>query len=155
MTLGVTTWLSVAALLASCPLQASPRQGDIPDITGNYEFLTADDTLAILEEEGKLKGYVDVLQDEDESDAILSYPIRSGTREGTRVEFVTGKIHQKYYRFSGKVERGPGKTENDPEYVRLVGSLETVTVNGETGEETPQRAHVVFKSKGREHPSEE
>ena len=127
----------------------------IPDITGNYQFLTAADTLAILEEEEKLKGYVDVFQGEDESDAILSYPITAGTRKGMQVEFRTGKIHQKYYRFSGKVERGAGRAENEPDFLRLVGGLEIVTVNGETGEESVQRPHVVFKSLGREKPSDE
>jgi len=148
-------WLSLVVIIASCPTLGAQQDDGIPDITGNYQFLTADDTLAILEEEGKLKGYVDVFQGDDESDAILSYPITTGTRKGKQVEFKTGKIHQKYYRFSGKVERGPGLTENDPGYLHLVGGLEVVTVNGETGAESIQHLHVVFKSRGREQPAEE
>jgi hypothetical protein len=143
------------ALLACCARPAPAQDSEIQDITGNYQFLNADDTLAILEEEGNLKGYVDVFQDEEESDAILSFPITTGTRKGAEVSFRTGKIHQRYYRFSGKVERGSGRTESDPDYLRLVGGLETVTVNGETGEESIQRAHLVFKSRGREASSEE
>jgi len=143
------------ALLVLCPsFKAQPAE-EILDITGSYQFLTADDTLAILEEEEKLKGYVDVVQGEDESDTILSYPITAGTRKNSQVEFRTGKIHQKYYRFRGKVERGTGRTENDPDYLRLVGALEIVTVNGETGEESAQHMQVVFKSLGREKQPEE
>src|SRR5204863_516100 len=57
-------------LLAACPLhalKARPASDDIEDITGKYHFLSADDKLAILEEEGKLKGYIDVYQGEEES----------------------------------------------------------------------------------------
>src|SRR5947208_54902 len=100
-----------SALIASClvlspGLVAAPE--DIADVTGKYHFLSADDTLAILEEEGKLKGYIDVYQGEEESDAVLSYPIMLGWRKKDHVEFKTGRIHQKYYRFTGAAERGGG-----------------------------------------------
>lgn len=134
---------------------AQQDREEIQDITGKYHFLTADDTLALLEEEGKLKGYVDVFQGEEESDTILSYPITLGSRKKDHVEFKTGKIHQKYYRFAGTVERGPGHEERDPDYLRLVGDLETITVNPESGEEVTQRMHMVFKSMGRAEEEEE
>ena len=80
----------------------------IDDITGKYHFLSADDTLGLLEEEGKLKGYIEVLQGEEESDDVLSYDIILGSRKKDHVEFKTNTIHRRYYRFSGKVERGAG-----------------------------------------------
>ncbi len=127
----------------------------LPDISGMYQFLGPDDTLAILEEEENVNGYVDVVQGEDESDAILSYSIATGRRQKNQIEFTTRRIHQKYYRFRGKVERGQGGTENDPDYLRLVGALDIVTVKGETGEESAQQKQVVFKSLGREQEPEE
>jgi len=136
-------------LVSSGILRAQQGREEIQDISGNYSFLTADDNLGLLEEEGKLKGDVDVLQGEDESDAILSYSITLGWRKGNQVEFKTKKIHQKYYRFSGVVQHGSGHEERDPDYLRLVGDLEIITVNSESGEEVAQRMHVVFKSKGR------
>lgn len=135
-------------------LRAQPESEEIPDITGQYQFLTADDTLALLEEEGKLKGYIDVYQGEEESDTVLSYPISIGAHKKSNVEFKTAKIHQKYYRFTGKVERGSGHEESDPDYLRLVGDLEIVTVKAETGEEVSQRMHILFKSRGREQEEE-
>ena len=84
------------------------RNRDIDDITGKYHFLSADDTLGLLEEEGKLKGYIEILQGEEESDAVLSYDIVLGSRKKDHVEFKTNTIHRRYYRFSGKVERGSG-----------------------------------------------
>lgn len=124
----------------------------LPDLTGSYQFLTADDSLGLLEEEEQLHGYIDVAQGEDESDSILSYTLQ-GTRKANQVEFTTKTIHRKYYRFSGRVERGEGKKEKDPDYLRLAGTLEIVTVNGETGEESVQRMNVIFKSRGPQEPS--
>jgi hypothetical protein len=136
-------------LLSAGRLNAQDKVGEIDDISGKYHFLTADDTLALLEEEGKLKGYIDVYQGEEESDALLSYPITLGWRKKERAEFKTGKIHQKYYRFEGTAQRGEAHDPKDPDYLRLVGDLQIVSVKPETGEEMVQRVQVVFKSMGR------
>ncbi len=138
--------LLALAALVSLPRPAAAKDEMLPDITGHYQFLTADDTLGLLEEEERVRGYVDVVQGDDESDDILSYTISTGTRKVNRVEFTTKTIHRKYYRFSGRVERGDGKVEKDPDFLRLAGTLEIVTVNGETGEEAVQRMNVIFKS---------
>ena len=130
-------------------LCAEQRPAPIDDVTGNYHFLSPQDKLAILDEEGKLSGYLDVFQSEDESDALLSYPITNGSRQDERVEFTTGKIHQKYYRFSGTAQRGQGKKDTDPDYLRLVGELEIVTVSGEKGAESAERRQVVFQWMGK------
>lgn len=145
------SWLFTFPLFVFYSGTLSAQQGseDIQDATGKYHFLTADDTLALLEEEGKLKGYVEVCQGEEESDALLSYPITIGWRKKDRIEFKTGKIHQKYYRFTGTVQHGAGHEETDPDYLRLVGDLEVVSVRAETGKEFVQRIHAVFKSMGR------
>lgn len=145
---------SVLAVISGGLLSARSEEM-LPDISGMYGFLGPDDTLAILEEEENLNGYVDVMQGEEESDDILSYAIASGTRQRNQIEFSTRKIHQKYYRFRGRVERGQGRTDSDPDYLRLVGSLEVISVNGETGEESVQQNQVVFKSLGRGQESEE
>lgn len=121
----------------------------VPDLSGEYQFLAPEDTLAILEEEGKLKGYIDVYAGEEESDTVLSYQITIGARQGNHVEFRTSKIHEKYYRFSGSVERGAARAESDPDYLRLVGNLEIVTADPATSEERTERRQVVFRSEGK------
>ena len=154
--LGVLALLALLWLLTSSCLASFQGGGaEIPDVTGNYDFLTATNTLALLEEEGKLKGYIDVLQGEDESDTVLSYSISLGSRTKNRVEFKTRKIHQKYYRFSGVVERGTGREEHDADYLRLVGELETITLDPATGAEVSQREQVVFRSKGQAEKGDE
>ena len=151
----VCVMVLVCALSSSNRVTASPASEDIPDVTGKYEFLSEEDTLAILEEEGKLKGYIDVLQSEEESDAVLSYPITAGTRRRNSIEFKTSKIHQRYYRFAGTVRRGAGHEETDPDYLRLIGDLEIVTKKGETGKESLQRQRVILKSLGRRERKED
>jgi len=116
-------------------------------MSGNYEFLSAQNTLGILEEEGKLKGYIDVAQSGDESDDVLTFQIAQGTRQGDRVQFRTAKIHERYYRFNGDVERGHGRTDKEADFLRLVGDLETVRVDATTGQEHVESRHETFKWK--------
>jgi hypothetical protein len=142
----------VVALSGHSSAQATES---IDDITGKYHFLSPDDTLGILEEEGKLKGYIEILQGEEESDAELSYDIILGSRKKDHVEFKTNTIHRRYYRFSGKVERGSGRGPDDPDYLRLTGDLETVTVKGDSGQEAVERKHLMLKSFGKSERNEE
>ena len=139
---------AIAALSAWGNIKAQSTATPISDITGDYEFLQPYNTLAILQEDQMVKGYIDVLQGESESDAILSYPITIGQRNGDHVEFRTRRIHEKYYRFSGTVQHGKGKKKGDPDYLELVGELQTIQNNSVTNQETVDKEQVVFKSKG-------
>ena len=146
---------ALLGLLAGSSAPGARRESEnVSDVTGKYHFLSADDVLAMLEEEGKLKGYIDVYQSEEESDAVLSYPIVSGTHQDNRVQFKTGTIHQKYYVFSGIAERGGGKKESDPDYLRLAGDLEIITKHADTGAESIERRRVMFKSIGKNEDQE-
>jgi len=147
-------YVEVTPLPAATKAAAQATE-NIDDITGKYHFLSADDTLGILEEEGKLKGYIEVVQGEEESDDVLTYEIVSGSRKNDHVEFKTKTIHRKYYRFSGKVERGSGRQADDPDYLRLIGDLETVTVKGDSGQESVEKKHLVLKLIGKSEREEE
>jgi hypothetical protein len=145
----------VAATLVVASGRAAPQGAEkIDDITGKYQFLSADDTLGILDEEGMLKGYIEVLQGEEESDTVLTYDITSGSRKKDHVEFKTNTIHGRYYRFSGKVERGSGRGPDDPDYLRLVGDLEAVTIKGDSGQESVEKKHLILKSLGKSESNE-
>jgi len=149
--------LVVAAALVVTVYGYGSPQGtpNLDDITGDYHFLSPDDELGILEEEGKLKGYIEVAQGAEESDDVLSYEIVAGLRNAAHVEFKTNIIHRKYYRFSGTVERGSGRQPDDPDYVHLVGDVETVTVKGESGQETVEKKHMVLKCFGKSERDEQ
>lgn len=150
-------WILILFLAAfsSRPLVGQTRGEEIEDITGSYQFLGPHDVLAVLEDAGKLKGYIDVLQQEEESDDVLSYRITLGWRKDRRIEIKTSTIHRKYYRFKGVVERGKGREEDDPDYLRLVGEVEIVTALADSGEESIQKVQVVLKSLGRSEEDEE
>ena len=122
----------------------------LEDITGRYTFLSADDLLGILDEDGNLVGYIDVYQLGDESDDIFSYTLSHGTRNGLKVKFKTITIHGLYYRFSGKVERGAARKPHQRDYLRLIGSVEIVRRNPATSEEKIERRHVTLESLGDE-----
>ena len=143
--------LVVAAALVVTVYGYGSPQGtpNLDDITGDYHFLSPDDELGILEEEGQLKGYIEVAQGAEESDDVLSYEIVGGLRKSEHVEFKTNIIHRRYYRFSGKVERGTGRQPDDPDYVHLVGDVEAVTVKGDSGQESVARKHLVLKCIGK------
>ena len=119
---------------------------ELEEINTEFRFLGAQDTLLLHEEEGKLSGQIDVYQNSDESDDILTYDLTLGWRKNNHVEFKTAEIHRKYYRFSGVVERGSGHEEKDADYLRLAGDLEIITVRGDSGEESVERNQVVLKS---------
>ncbi len=141
--------LAVAMGLASIPcLRAQASPGQVEDLTGNYQFLGPHDNLALLQEEGMIKGYIDVMQGDSESDALLSFTITMGSRKGDHVEFRTQVIHEKYYRFSGIVRRGKASRKGQPDYSELAGTLLVVEHNSVTEKDTVDRRQVVFKSKG-------
>jgi hypothetical protein len=147
----VVAFLAVLAAVvfpARC-LKAQEATQAVDDMTGKYHFLTPDDTLAILDEEGKLKGYIEVNQPDDESDDVLTYDILEGSRKKAQVDLRTNRIHGKFYRFSGTVERGKGHEDKDPDYLHLTGNLDVVTVNADTGKETVQTTRVTLKSIGK------
>jgi hypothetical protein len=137
----------IAILAPDFAAALSSPGSDVPDMSGEYEFLTSQNTLGILEEEGKLKGYIDVAQGEDESDTVLTFQIMQGTRQGDQVQFKTGKIHERYYRFSGTVQRGHGRTDHDADFLRLVGDLETIHIDPAGGQEHVERRNETFKWK--------
>lgn len=145
-------WLALASLIGFASGAAPLPQKDaepVPVMTGRYHFIGPQDELAILQEETILKGFIDVFQGENESDAILSYPIVTGSRHGNHVQFTTRAIHEKSYRFNGTVEYGKGKKAGDPDYLQLVGVLEASTRDSTTGQSRTARQNVVFKSMGR------
>lgn len=136
---------AVALTAARAHAQADPTG----DATGRYEFVTPDDTLGILDEDGMIRGYLDKAGGADESDDVIGYKIVDGNHAKGHIEFKTNKIHETYYRFSGQVQRGTSAKPDDPDYLRLAGKLDIVKVDGDTGKETVATRDVVLKSKGK------
>ena len=141
--------LLCAIVFSPSSLKAEDEGPTLDDITAKYHFLSADDTLAILDEEGRLKGYIEVIPQEEDSDTLLNYDIVEGTRKKNHVEFRTNRIHGKIFRFSGTAARGRGHQEKDSDYLQLTGDLQIVTLNAETGKEAIRVVRVTLKSIGK------
>lgn len=141
--------LTGALWVAGPPALARNASSTVPDMTGRYDFLNSQNTLALLQEDTELRGYIDVWQGAHASDTIFSYNLTIGSRHGNRVIFRTQRIHEKYYRFTGIVQRGKGKSPGDADYLELVGELQTITDNSVTGKPKIISQHVVFKEKSR------
>jgi hypothetical protein len=139
------TLILLAVTVKGAQNAQQPSAG-IEEINKEFEFLGPDDSVLIHEEDGILKGQIDVSAGEEESDDVLSYAFTAGRRKGDHVEFRTAKVHEKYFRFSGEVQRGSGIKERDEDYLRLVGDLQIVTVAGESGKATVETKKVVLKS---------
>jgi hypothetical protein len=150
------TWFLIVlmVLLPARGAHAQQKEEQIDEINAEFHFLGPNDSLLIHEEGGRLNGQINLAQGENESDAVLSYLITIGSRQKNHIEFKTSKVHEKYFRFTGAVERGAGHKERDPDFLRLVGDVETVTVNGNTGKETTDRQRVALKSLGEEEREE-
>jgi len=144
------TWFLIVFLVLLLARGAYPQQKEeqVDEINAEFHFLGPNDSLLIHEEGGRLNGQINLAQGENESDAILCYLITIGSRQKNRIEFKTSKVHEKYFRFTGTVERGAGHKGRDPDFLRLVGDVEMVTVNGDTGKETTEHRRVVLKSLG-------
>jgi hypothetical protein len=147
-TAGAALAIAGLAVLAARPARAQKASDRIPEINSEFHFLSPLDTLLIHEEDGILNGQINAYQGEEESDVILTYLINDGKRTENHVEFRTSRVHERYFRFSGTLERGKGRKDTDPDYLQLDGTLQIVTVNGETGKETTETRQVVLKSLG-------
>ncbi len=145
----LTVLVAATSLCAARNQNRKPRAQVCPDLTGVYHFLNSGDRLGLLQEDNMLKGYINVLQGPDASDSVFSYPITVGTREGNEVQFQTGRIHEKYFRFTGTVERGAGRKPSDSDYLELKGALETIRVNGVTHTKQVERESAIFTSLGK------
>ena len=155
----LTALLTLGGLSVSASSFAAAREKidiELQDITGRYAFLGEEDLLAIIDEDGMLNGYIEVIQeDEEESSEFFSYTLSHGSREGTQVSFKTIKIHGLYYRFTGQVEKGKSRNPNHTDFLRLVGTVEIVRRHPATGKEMTELQDVVLKSLGYEEEEED
>ena len=138
--------LAGLVMVSAATFAHGQRNRELEDITGRYSFLKADDLLGILDEDGELRGFIEVFQEDEESAELFSYNISRGSREGDQVTFKTDTIHSTTYRFSGKVQVSRERKPNQRGYMLLVGILRVDTRVPATGEEKTEEKKVVLES---------
>jgi hypothetical protein len=114
---------------AVAPLAAQQTQqgavGDQTDISGMYSFTREGEFVQITkEEQGKLTGFISRYGDLDsDRGAFLDQFFKTGTTDGTKLDFTTEEVHGIWFEFSGTVGRGSGKTPDEEGYYVIRGKL--------------------------------
>jgi hypothetical protein len=115
------------------------------DISGMYSFLKEGEFLQITLEKDAVTGYISRMGETDSDGGVfLDQFFAKADVQGHDVSFTTRQLHGMWYEFSGKFERGTGKTKADDAYYVLRGALKELSTNPDKTVSTRSR-EVVFK----------
>src|ERR1041385_4399525 len=115
------------------------------DISGMYSFVKEGEFLQITLDRNSVSGYISRMGETDSDGGVfLDQFFAKADVQGHDVSFTTRQLHGMWYEFSGKFERGTGKTKADDAYYVLRGALKELSTNPEKTVSTRSR-EVVFK----------
>jgi len=116
------------------------------DISGMYSFLKEGEFLQINLDKSAVSGYISRMGESDSDRGVfLDQFFDKAQIQGHEVSFTTKQLHNIWYEFKGKFERGPGKTKADDGYYLLRGTLKEFTFDENKKPVTHSR-EVEFKS---------
>ncbi len=100
------------------------------DISGMYSFLKEGEFVQINLEKNLVSGYVSRMGDtESDRGVFLDQFFDKAQIQGHEVSFTTKPLHNIWYEFKGKFERGPTKTKADDGYYVLRGTLKELSLD--------------------------
>src|ERR1051326_1728323 len=100
------------------------------DISGMYSFLKEGEFVQINLEKSGVSGYISRMgESESDRGVFLDQFFDKAQIQGHEVSFTTKQLHNIWYEFKGKFERGPGKTKADDGYYILRGTLKEFTLD--------------------------
>lgn len=118
------------------------------DISGTYTFLHSGETVEIILDADSVSGYVVRRGDRgNDKGMMLTHFFENASVEGHDVSFTTKAIHGVWFEFTGRFERGKGKTRAADAYYVLKGELKEFS-SEESGNKVRSR-QVEFKWMGR------
>jgi|SRR5947209_7489771 len=107
-------------------LKSAPAE----DISGMYSFLKEGEFVQINLEKNVASGYVSRMGDtESDRGVFLDQFFDKAQIQGHEVSFTTKALHNIWYEFKGKFERGPGKSKADDGYYVLRGTLKELSLD--------------------------
>ena len=116
------TFLTIL-VLSFWAVAQQPAPTRLPDdVSGMYTFLHDGEFVQISVQDGRLSGFISRYADEDKS-AFLDHFFTDTKLEGNTLSFKTKTVHGVWFEFSGKLERGPGKTRAEEAYYVVGGQL--------------------------------
>ncbi len=115
----------IFAALAPVAAQQNVPASSQPDISGMYSFTREGEFVQItMEEQGKLTGFISRYGDLDsDRGSFLDQFFKSGTINGSKLDFTTEEVHGVSYEFHGTIGRGNGKTPDEEGYYVIRGKL--------------------------------
>ena len=133
--------ISVLCLLpAVASAQTAGRGTPGSDISGLYSFLHEGESLQLNLDHGKLSGWVSSFGFLDsDKDILLDRFFEKASLQGTRVYFLSRRIHGCWVEFSGRVDRGEGRLRGQEGYYVLVGTLTQYTSDADVKVSARQR----------------
>jgi len=128
--------------------QKNPASTPAEDFSGMYSFLKEGEFLQINVDNSAVSGYISRMGETDsDSGVFLDQFFDKVQIQGHDVSFITKPLHNIWYDFKGKFERGPGKTKLDDGYYVLRGTLKEVTLD-ENKKPVAHSREVELKSLG-------
>lgn len=116
------------------------------DISGMYSFVKEGEFLQITLDRNSVTGYISRMGESDsDSGVFLDQFFLKADVQGHDVSFTTRPLHSVWYEFSGKFNRGPGKTKGDDGYYILRGTLKELTSNNAEKTVSSRSREVEFK----------
>jgi hypothetical protein len=132
----------------------NPASTPAEDISGMYSFLKEGEFMQINLEKSGVSGYISRMgETESDQGVFLDQFFDKAQIQGHDVSFTTKPLHNIWYEFKGKFERGPGKTKSDDSYYILRGTLKEFSLDENKKPVSHSRA-VELKSLGQPDDSE-
>jgi hypothetical protein len=132
----------------------NPASTPAEDISGMYSFLKEGEFVQINLEKSGVSGYISRMgETESDMGVFLDQFFDKAQIQGHEVSFTTKPLHNIWYEFKGKFERGPGKTKADDSYYILRGTLKEFSLD-ENKKPVAHSREVQLKSLGEPDDSE-
>ena len=133
-------------LLVALPCIAQQAAKAQHDYSGTYSFVKDGETLQLNIDNGKVDGFVSRLGDlESDKGTFIDQFFTKAELKGEQLTFTTKPVHNVWFEFRGKIERGPGKTRADDKYYVLKGKLIRYYTDPQKNTTAEERT-VVFES---------
>lgn len=168
----IVFWLTLVTVAAACQAQdgfavrGQNKAGEqdsrntavstpAEDISGMYSFLKEGEFVQINLEKSVVSGYISRMgETESDRGVFLDQFFDKAQIQGHEVSFVTKPLHNTWYEFKGKFDRGPAKSKVDDGYYILRGTLKELSLD-ENKKTVARSREVELKSLGQPDDSSE
>src|SRR5215469_3351820 len=106
------------------PATAAGATAAVEDISGMYSFLKDGEFVQISLEQDRVSGYISRLGETDsDRGEVLDQFFTKAAISGHDISFTTKAVHDIWFEFKGRFERGPAKTKAQDSYYIVHGTL--------------------------------